>query len=181
MRLVWTDDFGYASTCAVPDSPRLIETVRRAAMGLTALGAEIEESRQTFDQPYPPASTVLMGDPSLASFRKLSREEVASARETRGRIWDTFHRVLDGRDFILSPTVQHLAPTRDAWAKSWEDYGYMATYAAHTAAANLLGWPAISVPAGLVDGMPVGLQIIGRPDSEARMFQLAQAFLSLQE
>ena len=81
-------------------------------------------------------------------------------------------------DFVLSPTIQHLAPTREQWAASWAGPGYMATYTAHTAMANFLGWPAITVPAGLVDGMPVGLQILGTPNSEPRMLQLAQACLA---
>jgi aspartyl-tRNA(Asn)/glutamyl-tRNA(Gln) amidotransferase subunit A len=185
MRLVWTDDFGFAAKYAQPESPRVIETVRRAGEELRTLGVEFEHIGGGFDEPYGPAATVMLGDPGLAIYRKLPRAEVFAAREARGRIWNSFQSVLEGRDFILSPTVQHVAPTRNAWAKSWEVPvdgklpRHMAVYAAHTAAANLLGWPAISVPAGLVDGMPVGLQILGRPDSEAKMLRLAHAFLAL--
>jgi aspartyl-tRNA(Asn)/glutamyl-tRNA(Gln) amidotransferase subunit A len=186
LRLVWTDDFGYAAKYAAPESPRVIETVRRAALELLRLGVELEESRHVLDEPYAAASSIMLGDPGLAIYRKLPRDEVFAARAARGRIWDTFRSVLEGRDFILSPTVQHVAPTRDAWAQAWQVPTdgrlptHMAVYSAHTAAANLLGWPAISIPAGLVDGMPVGLQILGRPDSEPTMLRLAHAFLKLQ-
>jgi aspartyl-tRNA(Asn)/glutamyl-tRNA(Gln) amidotransferase subunit A len=185
MRLVWTDDFGYASTYAQPESQRVIDTVRRAAEELRTLGAEIKQTRRVFDEPFGSASTIMLGDPGLAIYRKLPREDVFAAREARGRIWETFRSVLEGQDFILSPTVQHVAPTRDAWAQLWQVPpdgklpSHMAVYTAHTAAANLLGWPAISIPAGMVDGMPVGLQILGRPDTEAKMLRLAHAFLAL--
>lgn len=45
-----------------------------------------------------------------------------------------------------------------------------------TVAANLAGVPAISVPSGFVDGLPVGLQLVGPHFSEAKIFQLARAF-----
>ena len=38
-----------------------------------------------------------------------------------------------------------------------------------THAASIAGWPVLCMPMGLVSGLPVGMMLIGRPDSEARM------------
>ncbi|MGH7731562.1 MAG: amidase family protein, partial [Candidatus Eiseniibacteriota bacterium] len=40
---------------------------------------------------------------------------------------------------------------------------------------NLLGWPAITVPAGrTAEGMPLGLQLVGRPWDEATVLRAAR-------
>jgi len=45
-----------------------------------------------------------------------------------------------------------------------------------TVPANLAGIPAISVPCGKADGMPVGLQIMGRPFADERVVDVAYAY-----
>ncbi len=41
---------------------------------------------------------------------------------------------------------------------------------------NIAGLPAISIPAGFSDGLPVGMQIIGKPFSEETLLKIAHAF-----
>ncbi len=38
---------------------------------------------------------------------------------------------------------------------------------------NLTGHPALTVPAGMVEGLPVGLQLVGMPGRERLLFDLA--------
>ncbi len=45
-----------------------------------------------------------------------------------------------------------------------------------TVPANLAGIPGISLPAGLVSGLPTGLQLLGRPFDEARLLRAARAY-----
>jgi aspartyl-tRNA(Asn)/glutamyl-tRNA(Gln) amidotransferase subunit A len=181
MRLLWTDDWGYGRAFGVAETPRVIDTVRAAALRLAGVGAKIEETLQVFENPAASASQWLRSDPALASRQDPPVETVVKVRQDRQRVWNAMRAALNGWDFILSPTILSVAPTRETWGEQGMTLDFAGRYTTLTAVANFLGWPAISVPAGLVDGLPVGLQIFGRPNSEPRMLQLAQAFLAVQE
>ena len=48
--------------------------------------------------------------------------------------------------------------------------------AIYTITANLAGVPALSMPAGLIDNMPVGVQLIGNYFSESRLLNMAHQY-----
>ncbi len=45
-----------------------------------------------------------------------------------------------------------------------------------TIISNVYGNPAVSIPAGLVDGLPVGLQVLGQHHRDAELFDIAYAY-----
>jgi len=86
-------------------------------------------------------------------------------------------------DLICTPTTGIIAPKvpQEAWAQPYTDSFYASHISTcYTYIANVLGLPAASVPCGFVDGMPVGLQIIGRRFDDVKVMRAAQAFATIQ-
>lgn len=76
-------------------------------------------------------------------------------------------------DVICTPTMADVAPIAPpGWASAYRD-SFMGTH--FTFIANATSLPAITLPCGLVDGLPVGLQVIGPRGSDALVLQVACA------
>jgi aspartyl-tRNA(Asn)/glutamyl-tRNA(Gln) amidotransferase subunit A len=78
-----------------------------------------------------------------------------------------------GFDAICAPTSPTVAFPMGA---KMADPVAMYLSDACTLPVNMAGLPGVSIPAGLSDGLPVGLQIIGEPWSELSMLRLARAY-----
>ena len=92
----------------------------------------------------------------------------------RSDLIGTMNRVFERHDVICSPTMSVVAPVApQGWATAYED-PYMGTN--FTFLANTTGRPAASVPCGFAGGLPVGMQVIGRPGDEATVLRVCQAF-----
>jgi aspartyl-tRNA(Asn)/glutamyl-tRNA(Gln) amidotransferase subunit A len=188
-RFLWTYDFGFTVMPENLQSPRNLFTVHAAAQTLQKAGGIVTEAVTTWENPmlsWLAAQQLMSGAiaPALAE-RDLTEQEVSVGLECRRRNWQRFQKIFSEYDFVISPTVQIIAPKMDAWLELWTQWGgnpkrglALEFLAAHLAMCNVLGIPAISIPAGFVDGLPVGLQVIGRPGSEAQLLQVAQAFLA---
>jgi len=83
-------------------------------------------------------------------------------------------------DLLAMPTVRHEPFAVDAWRPdapaSRNDLGWLAWCRA-AYPFNLTGQPAVSLPAGFTRaGLPVGLQLVGRPQEDALVLTAARAF-----
>ncbi|MDR0199547.1 MAG: Asp-tRNA(Asn)/Glu-tRNA(Gln) amidotransferase subunit GatA [Streptococcaceae bacterium] len=95
------------------------------------------------------------------------------AGQVRTLIVEDFKKIFDQYDLILGPT----APST-AWDLGGKIQDPVAMYLADilTIPVNLAGLPGISIPAGFVDEMPVGMQLIGKRYSEEVLYQAASAY-----
>ena len=95
------------------------------------------------------------------------------AQQVRRLIKQDFVDCFEQVDVIAGPTTP--GPAFALGAKS-DDPLAMYLEDIYTLAVNLAGLPGMSVPAGLVTGKPVGLQLIGRHFGEARLLNVAHRF-----
>ncbi len=111
---------------------------------------------------------------------KLTGDKIARAHELRTQVFHRMRTFLEKYDFLLCPvnqvapfSVDEPYPTEIAGVKlanyiDWMKSCYWITTTSH---------PAISVPAGFTpEGLPVGLQIVGRYRDDFGVLQLAHAF-----
>ncbi|MFK3961485.1 Asp-tRNA(Asn)/Glu-tRNA(Gln) amidotransferase subunit GatA [Guptibacillus hwajinpoensis] len=95
------------------------------------------------------------------------------AQKVRTLIKNDFEKVFEDYDVIIGPTT----PT-PAFKVGEKIDNPLTMYANDilTIPVNLAGVPAISVPCGLSNGLPVGLQIIGKHFDEKTVYRVAHAF-----
>jgi aspartyl-tRNA(Asn)/glutamyl-tRNA(Gln) amidotransferase subunit A len=84
-----------------------------------------------------------------------------------------FERAFGACDVIVTPTSPEVA--FELGAKTSDPLSmYLSDI--YTVSANLAGIPGISIPCGMVRGLPVGLQLLGPALGEAALLRVADAF-----
>lgn len=99
-----------------------------------------------------------------------------SARRTERWLAARARRIFDHADIVLAPTTAISAPTVDAidGMTGLQTGRYVAAACPFAWPWNVLGWPAINVPAGFDrDGLPIGVQLMGPANSEPLLVAVA--------
>ncbi|WP_311946074.1 amidase [Halomonas piscis] len=99
------------------------------------------------------------------------------AQQIRRQIKQEFDQALQEVDVIIAPTLPFIPPIigDDKVTINGKQMDFIENCIRFTGPSNLTGLPALSVPGGISDGMPIGLQIIGRAFDEARLLNVGQA------
>jgi len=190
MRVAWSPDLGYTRA-----DPEVLDICGEAARWFSELGAAVEEAHPAIENPEAYHATIYTVDhvASLSSFGPV--EEIASdvdpltatilyvaaemnaadyARAMFARV-DLAARVGEffrDYDLLLTPTLAAPPPPID-----FTDSAEFLRWLPFILVFSMTGQPAASVPAGWTKGgLPVGLQIIGRPHDESSVFRAAAAF-----
>ena len=95
------------------------------------------------------------------------------AQKIRRLIRDEFRQALSKVDVIIGPTAPGPAFRIN---ELLDDPITMYLSDIYTVSVNLAGLPAISIPAGMLGGLPVGMQVIGNYFAEPRLLNIAHRF-----
>jgi amidase len=196
VRVAWYKDLG-----GVPFDPRVRAVVDAHRKTLESLGCIVDQAEPDF-APAEVAFRVLRAWNTANSYGerfhahpeafkdtlageieeglRLTGTDVARAEAAHGQLWRRFQAFLEKYEYFVLPTTQLPPfdvntpyPTEIAGVKfdSYIDWMKSCWYISAT------GNPAASVPAGFTpEGLPVGVQIVGRANEDFSVLQLAHAF-----
>ena len=107
------------------------------------------------------------------------------AQRYRSLLRDEFMEAFSKVDLFLCPTLPFTATPVGAMSVAIEDgveEDMLSAIMQYTGVPSLTGLPALSVPCGFdPDGLPVGMQLIGRPFDEATLFRVGAAYQALSD
>tara|TARA_S200000501_G_scaffold141682_1_gene133823 strand:- start:294 stop:1253 length:960 start_codon:yes stop_codon:yes gene_type:complete len=101
----------------------------------------------------------------------------AKAQNLSRQLREEYNKVLASYDLLLMPTTPMKAtpiPQRSEGLATWTQRAF--EMLVNTAPFDVTGHPAISVPCGMSDGLPVGMMLIGRRYEESTIYRAAGAF-----
>jgi amidase len=101
----------------------------------------------------------------------------AKAQNLRSALRAAYDEALNSHDVLAMPTIPFTAPLLPSVAASLEEIVTAGlNMEGNTAPFDASGHPAISVPCGLLDGLPVGLMFVGRHFDERSVLRAAASF-----
>lgn len=191
LRVAWSPDLG-----GLPVDPRTAEVTATAPAVFERLGARVDQVELDLEgaddafRTYRAWNYALSFDdidglgPNTAwnveQGRKVTGADLARAERARSRLYQRMAAFFDTYDVLIAPVsqvppfpieqryVDEINGERLPDYLSWMRSAYWI---------SVLHAPAASVPAGFTsDGLPVGVQIVGRPFEDARVLRVARAF-----
>ena len=195
-RIAWSSDMG-----GLPVDPRIVSVIESQRGTFGELGCDIDDACPDFSDANEVFMT--MRAAGMAATRaellrthrdqlkdtviwnieegmKLNAADVGMAEVKRAALFDRVRRFMETYEFMVFPVSQHppfdvtqpyLTEVNGIQMETYIDWMRSCYYITAT------GHPAISVPCGFTeDGLPVGIQIVGRHQREFSVLQLAYAF-----
>ena len=195
LRIAWSPDLGFAKV-----DPEVQAIALAGARVFESMGCKVEEATPDIEEPFPIFAPIVLADEYAASGQLLEEDvdelmpyvksTLAAGKQIMGYQYSQALRDLerfklrmalffDRFDLLVTPATAVVAfPLRQRpreidgkpVGRLWGPFPF-------TVAFNLSGQPAASVPCGFSrDGLPVGLQIVGRCAQEATVLQASAAF-----